>query len=130
MDHKTLDLAVDGQNVGWGAPNLTATVVAWSGQQREMHVRDLGQLELLGQSRLQEQISLARNPNRVDVELDRGSGRQFYIVWDKAAKPPPPVLGNRFFRSSGGLMIAVAVLWVVVPMLVSQVRAGRRRDVD
>ena len=131
VNDNTVDVEARGQNLGWGAPSLKATVLMWSG--RKLNAREfyLGPLPPLGKVEFSERIVLeeGRVPHRVDVEFDWGSGKHFYIAWDANAPKPPkiPLISGGFFRSTIGLMAAVAVLWVVVPALVASVRLRRRR---
>ena len=123
-----VDLAVDGRNLGWAAPHLSATALVWSGPHHDRFKWDLGPLDPLGTFELNERLVLSpgREPHRIDVELDWGTGRHFYIVWDTSkVSASSRFIGHRAFRSTVGVMVAIIVLWVCVPALVSGVRQVR-----
>ena len=125
VDGKVVDLVVNGKNLGWGAHNLSARALVWSGPHMDVFKWDLGRLEPLGSFTLQKQLILAddRVPHRIDVELEWGSGRQFYTLWDAGdAGLNVPFLGHGIFRSTVGLLIAVSVLWIALPALVAALR--------
>ena len=71
---QVLDLRADIQNLGWGSPQLWASVVGWSGRERETHSFDLGHMAPLGRFEFQERVVLKHPPDRVDLVLDCGGG--------------------------------------------------------
>ena len=121
---QVLDLRADIQNLGWGAPQLWASVVGWNGRDRETHSFDLGPMAPLGRFEFQERVALKHPPDRVDLVLDWGGGRQFYVVWD-SSEPPSFPFHLPVFRSTLGLVVAVIALWLVVPMLWTSLRRRR-----
>ena len=124
-----IDLAFEGRNRGWAAPQLSATVLAWSGSHQDQIEWDLGILGPLNSFELNERLVLepGREPHRVDVLLDWGTGRDFYTVWDTSRVSSfQRFIGNRAFRSAFGAMAAIVILWVCVPMLISAIRTRIR----
>lgn len=125
-----IDLEFEGRNLGWAAPQLSATVLVWSGPDHDRFTWDLGPLGPLGTFDLDEKLVLepGREPHRIDVELDWGTGRDFYTVWEASGvSAGDRFIGHRAFRSTLGAMAAIVVLWLCVPLLVSAARRGRRR---
>ena len=86
-----IDLAVEGRNRGWAAPELSATVLAWNGSHQDQFTWDLGPLGPLDTFDLNEELVLepGREPHRIDVELDWGTGRDSYTVWDASRASAP-----------------------------------------
>ena len=78
----------------------------------------------LGRFEFQERVALKHPPDRVDLVLDWGGGCQFYVVWDSSEHPPFP-FHLPVFRSTLGLVVAVIILWPVVPMLWNSLRRRR-----
>lgn len=120
-----------GENLGWGAHDLKVKALVWSGVHYDERIWDLGPLDPLGKVQVQERLVLeeGRSPHRVDVELDWGTGRQYYIAWDSTQKETDiPFISGGVFRSTIGLIVAVSVLWVALPALVSALRAKRRHE--
>ena len=128
VEEGVVDIAVTGENTGWGAGTFTIKSVIWSGTssvEREWALGPLpplGKVDFHGQSVIEER----KKPHRVDVVLDWGSGRQGYVAWDSTRKKSIPLLGNNIFRSVVGVGIAVAILWVLLPVLVRLIRQKRR----
>lgn len=123
-----VDLAVEGQNTGWAAPRLSATVLIWSDTHHDRFTWDLGPLEPLGTFELNEKIVLepGRDPHRIDVDLDWGTGRRSYTVWDTSSVSTfERFIAHSVFRSTIGVMVAIVVLWVCVPMLVASCKQLR-----
>ncbi len=123
----TIDLRIEGENLGWGVPGLSIRAIVFREDgSRRVHNWSLGTLEPLGS------IEFIRSvPNdagapvlSVIVELNWESGRQVFQAWPKETEPPWytwPV-----FRSSVGSMIALVVVWVGAPMLFQAWRDTRR----
>ena len=122
-----IELHLEGENQGWGAPRLVVNAVVFreSGIRR-VHTWDLGPLEPLGSVNLERSILNEHESPVVSVvmELDWGSGRQAYLAWPEESESPWYTRG--VFRSSIGAMIALVVLWVTGPMLFEAAREARR----
>lgn len=130
VEDNVVDLSVKGRNVGWGASSLSVDALVWSGAHKDVFTWDLGPLAPLGSFELHEKLILESGlePRRVDVELDWGTGREFYLVWDASAQSSGvSFLGRSVFRSTIGVMVSVVVLWIFVPVLVSSIGKARSR---
>ena len=123
----TVDVSVRGRNAGWGADNLRATVLVWSGRREDRFSWDIGPLEPLGSFDASRTFALSSEsrPHRVDVALDWGTGRTAIIAWD-ARRTAPDWLRFQILRSTIAMMGAVVVLWVTVPTVVSALKERRR----
>ena len=105
-------------------------MLVWSGTDHDRFTWDLGSLGSLGTFDLNEQFELepGREPHRIDVQLDWGTGRDFYTVWDASRVTSfQRFMGNSAFRSTFGAMAAIVALWVCVPMLFPVVKRRIRR---
>ena len=121
---------VQGKNLGWGAPRLTATTIIWTNGEKELFNTEIAPLAPLADFQTEEAFtrSTKQKPERIDVELDWGSGRTYYLVLH-TTKPvnQATLFNNPIFRSTIGLLIASVVLWISVPVLISRIRQYRQR---
>ena len=136
FESDVINLGVTGENLGWKAHHLEVRA----------SVRHPADTSLVGRTYTWDHYSLAPrssfefretipNPNKdgtpptaIELELDWGSGRKLFRPWPPGADPPPPppLLERAAFRSVGGVMAAVVVLWIGIPALVGVVRRDRR----
>ena len=125
----TLDLRVEGENLGWQAHDLVATALVWrdigTGYDRESYSWPLGSLQPMASFGVDRAISNGGKEKvyRIDVELEWGAGRDFITAWPPVVDTPKPSLfNNSIFRSTIGILVSVVVLWVGIPALVYSVR--------
>ncbi len=129
IDGETATLRIQGKNLGWGAPHLSTRAIIWTEGKQETFNHSIAPLPPLGDVLVEEHFTRNTDhaPERIDVELDWGSGRTFFLVLD-ASQPTGriPLIDNAIFRSTIGVMVATVILWVSLPMLVSQIRRARQ----
>ena len=126
VDDHAIRLEIEGENRGWGAPNLTVRAIVFREDgSRGVHSWDHGPLEPRGSVDFRETI-LNEGPSplvSVMIELDWESGRQIFQAWPE--EPWRPWYTWGVFRSSVGSMIALVVVWVGAPMLFHAARDAR-----
>ena len=127
IDDEAIHLRLEGENQGWGAPNLAIRAMVFrEDRSRNIHSWSQGALDPLSSVDFRETI-----PNEEDspivsviVELDWASGRQVFQAWPENPRRPWYTWG--IFHSSVGSMIALVVVWVGAPMLFRALRDARR----
>lgn len=129
IDGETAQLKLEGKNLGWGAPRLNIRTIIWTEGKQEEFYHIIAPLPPLGDVAVERDFT--RNtrhaPERIDVELDWGSGRTFFLVLDSDQSTSRiPFIDNAIFRSTIGVMVATVILWVSLPILVSQIRRSRK----
>ena len=123
-----IDVLVEGRNMGWDAHDLEVKVIAWNGYDPEVHDLRLGGLERSEPFELRQVVPWRHEdpPVRVDVEVDWGTGRGYYIAWDPNAPSGSWFLQEyRIFGSTIGMVVSVVGLWVTVPWLWGKLRRVR-----
>ena len=123
-----IHLRVEGENVGWGAPELTVRAMIFredgSSQFESWHRGPLGPLAP-GQFREALPHDNDSPVVGIGIKLDWGSGSRTFRAWPP--EPGQPWYTRSLFRSTIGGMIALVVVWIGAPMLYQALRQSRRQ---